>query len=776
MRSVGRGADGTRAGTVRPWRSARSSIRTPSRSNGTGASPPRGTRRSASIPSGRREHLLLVALARCSHRRAPLPRDRQSLDLDGTAHASGAVGQARATAPGASSRSRAGPTSSSLPEPDEEALQELLEKAERGCFIGGSLRPKPVYAWTVNGREVRLGVATTAFDVEAVRARFSALRQPLAFFDAPGGTQVPGRGRRRRGRATTESRTRTPAARSPRAAPRTRSSTDARLAAAAFLGCGHDEVAFGANMTTLNFALTRAFARELAARRRDPRHEARPRRERLALAPARRRPRPPRPVRRRPRRHDARPRRPRRGGSRRGRGSSPSRGPRTPSARCRTWPRIAALAHEAGALAWVDAVHYAPHGPIDVEAVGRGRAALLAVQVLRPAPRGRVRARASCSRPGGRTRCGPRRTTPLGRAVRDGDGAVRAARRVRRRGRLPRLARLGRDRRARAGARAAVPRRAPRAVHAPRPADDGRPRPHVRAQRRRDAGRGGRDRARRARLRGLARRLLRRRDHAPARPRARGSRPRRDRPLQHARTRSTGSSRRSGRCEAPRPRRDEVPRPRDRRGGARPRPRGDDVHAGRDEPRPLPRGRAASRRPRRRSLGARGAHVGRGARHLRLRPARRQRLGRAAARRRASTSSSRRSPCTRSRSGPATTRRRPCRSSRTASRRTSSRDYGALKAACERVVEEVFGDRAAQLRFGLIVGPHDPTDRFTYWADRRRARRRGARPRRARSGRGSSWTCATVRRSRWTSPSGASSARSTSRTRRRPARCSRARP
>ncbi len=31
---------------------------------------------------------------------------------------------------------------------------------------------------------------------------------------------------------------------------------------------------------------------------------------------------------------------------------------------------IAALAHEAGALAWVDAVHYAPHGPIDVAAVG----------------------------------------------------------------------------------------------------------------------------------------------------------------------------------------------------------------------------------------------------------------------------------------------------------------------------------------------------------------------------------------------------------------------
>jgi len=44
--------------------------------------------------------------------------------------------------------------------------------------------------------------------------------------------------------------------------------------------------------------------------------------------------------------------------------------------------------------------------------------------------------------------------------------------------------------------------------------------------------------------------------------------------------------------------------------------------------------------------------------------------------------------------------------------------YGALKAACERVVEEVYGDHAALVRAGLIVGPHDPTDRFTYWPRR----------------------------------------------------------
>jgi 2'-hydroxyisoflavone reductase len=41
--------------------------------------------------------------------------------------------------------------------------------------------------------------------------------------------------------------------------------------------------------------------------------------------------------------------------------------------------------------------------------------------------------------------------------------------------------------------------------------------------------------------------------------------------------------------------------------------------------------------------------------------------------------------------------------------------YGGLKALCEQVVNEVFGDRGVSVRAGLIVGPHDPTGRFTYW-------------------------------------------------------------
>jgi 2'-hydroxyisoflavone reductase len=44
--------------------------------------------------------------------------------------------------------------------------------------------------------------------------------------------------------------------------------------------------------------------------------------------------------------------------------------------------------------------------------------------------------------------------------------------------------------------------------------------------------------------------------------------------------------------------------------------------------------------------------------------------------------------------------------------------YGGLKVGSERVIKDVFGERAAIARAGLIVGPHDPTDRFTYWPRR----------------------------------------------------------
>lgn len=44
--------------------------------------------------------------------------------------------------------------------------------------------------------------------------------------------------------------------------------------------------------------------------------------------------------------------------------------------------------------------------------------------------------------------------------------------------------------------------------------------------------------------------------------------------------------------------------------------------------------------------------------------------------------------------------------------------YGPLKAMCEDVVTAAFAGRALVVRPGLIVGPHDPTGRFTYWVER----------------------------------------------------------
>jgi len=207
---------------------------------------------------------------------------------------------------------------------------------------------------------------TPALDVGAVRARFSALQRPLAFFDGPGGTQCPDEvieaiaGYLRESNANT-------------GAPyETSRRTDeliehAHVRAAAFLGCNAEEVAFGPSMTALNFLLTRAFARTLSAGDEvlvtkldhdanvapwleleqdlgivvrfvevtdelaldyDDLERQLSDRTRVVAFPV----------------------------------AANSVGT-TPDVR-----RVVDLAHSAGALAWVDAVHYGPHGPIDAAA------------------------------------------------------------------------------------------------------------------------------------------------------------------------------------------------------------------------------------------------------------------------------------------------------------------------------------------------------------------------------------------------------------------------
>lgn len=44
--------------------------------------------------------------------------------------------------------------------------------------------------------------------------------------------------------------------------------------------------------------------------------------------------------------------------------------------------------------------------------------------------------------------------------------------------------------------------------------------------------------------------------------------------------------------------------------------------------------------------------------------------------------------------------------------------YGGLKALCEQAAEAAFGARCLVNRPGLLVGPHDPTGRFSWWVQR----------------------------------------------------------
>ncbi len=107
----------------------------------------------------------------------------------------------------------------------------------------------------------------TRFDIEWARAQFPALQQKLngqsiVFFDAPGGTQVPQRVIDAISNYLATSNANT------HGAFLTSERTDeiysgAHAAMADFFNCDPDEVVFGANMTTLTFALSRAIGRDL---------------------------------------------------------------------------------------------------------------------------------------------------------------------------------------------------------------------------------------------------------------------------------------------------------------------------------------------------------------------------------------------------------------------------------------------------------------------------------------------------------------------------------
>ena len=232
-------------------------------------------------------------------------------------------------------------------------------------------RPGPVCQLPPGATETSASVpsvSTVAYDVQAVRRRFSALDRRLAFFDAPGGSQVPDEVIDAMADYLRESNANVGG---PYETSRRTEELVERVAGrppARFLGCARRR---GRLRPEHDDAQLRALA------------DGRPRRSRPATRSSSRSSTTTatsRPgsssratwtstVRFADIRDDTHPRpgRPRARSSRTGRASSPSRwASNAVGTLVRRRAAIAALAHEAGALAWVDAVHYAPHGPIDV--------------------------------------------------------------------------------------------------------------------------------------------------------------------------------------------------------------------------------------------------------------------------------------------------------------------------------------------------------------------------------------------------------------------------
>ncbi|MEJ7568117.1 MAG: cysteine desulfurase-like protein [Gaiellaceae bacterium] len=209
-------------------------------------------------------------------------------------------------------------------------------------------------------------MSTVAFEVEAVRKRTSALDRRLVFFDGPGGTQCPDEVIDAVARYLREDNANigAPYETSVRTVELVERS---RVAAGRFLNCHPDEVAFGPSMTSLNFLLTRSIARtlvrgdEVLVTKLDHDANVSPWLElehdlgivvrfvevradlTLDLADLERQLSEKTRVVAFPVASNAV-------------GTAPDVG------------RIVELAHSAGALAWADAVHYGPHGPIDVGA------------------------------------------------------------------------------------------------------------------------------------------------------------------------------------------------------------------------------------------------------------------------------------------------------------------------------------------------------------------------------------------------------------------------
>ena len=106
-------------------------------------------------PDWTAEHLLLAALARCSLTSLEFHAKRRSITVSGTAKAEGVVTKRDEDGRYAFVEVDCRLDVELDPLPDEDGVAELLDLAERDCFIGASLTAPPRYEWRVNDRDVR---------------------------------------------------------------------------------------------------------------------------------------------------------------------------------------------------------------------------------------------------------------------------------------------------------------------------------------------------------------------------------------------------------------------------------------------------------------------------------------------------------------------------------------------------------------------------------------------------------------------------------------------
>jgi organic hydroperoxide reductase OsmC/OhrA len=106
-------------------------------------------------PDWTAEHLLLAALARCSLTSLDFHATRRNIAVSGTALAEGVVTKREEDGRYAFVDEDCRLDVELDPLPEEDGLTELLDLAERDCFIGASLTAPPHYEWHVNGQSVR---------------------------------------------------------------------------------------------------------------------------------------------------------------------------------------------------------------------------------------------------------------------------------------------------------------------------------------------------------------------------------------------------------------------------------------------------------------------------------------------------------------------------------------------------------------------------------------------------------------------------------------------